>query len=572
MWFIFIDTFVYFVCRSYLVSLIWGTRAALVYVLTDLFPEKKHKRINSFILAVGLIQSAIVYLLPIHIFDDGKLVYTYGASVTCVYIFAALYILVTLIVTCVFYKKLNPRRAFAVFLWMIIWSGSAVIQFLNSDLLIVGIASAMGVTILFVLMENPEANLDRGLGCFNSYAMAEYIAQLIELGQDFGVLDISFESADLFEEANMDKDDMMREILRISKPYSDIFVFKKRYLGFIMVSKQKQWLEVAGKEISNYLQGLEFHHENVTLVLANHIDIMENTDDLIQFLSFVRDEYADKRGQLFVINDSIIMKYREQDLIRKEITEALKDDRVEVFLQPIYSNRKERFTSAEALVRIRKKTGELLPPGIFIPIAEESGQILEIGERVFEKVCDFLQNTDAVSLGLEYIEVNLSVIQCEQSDLARRLIEMADRYEVDPRRINLEITETASISARATLLKNMEILMEHGFTFSLDDFGKGESNLMYVVEMPVSIVKLDYDMSKAFFTSPKAKHVVRAVVKMAHDMELKLVAEGIETKDEIDSMYQENIDYIQGYYYSKPLPMQEALLFFDEKNNFRSGE
>ena len=544
----------------------------MVYVLTDLFPEKKHKRINSFILAVGLIQSAIVYLLPIHIFDDGKLVYTYGASVTCVYIFAALYILVTLIVTCVFYKKLNPRRAFAVFLWMIIWSGSAVIQFLNSDLLIVGIASAMGVTILFVLMENPEANLDRGLGCFNSYAMAEYIAQLIELGQDFGVLDISFESADLFEEANMDKDDMMREILRISKPYSDIFVFKKRYLGFIMVSKQKQWLEVAGKEISNYLQGLEFHHENVTLVLANHIDIMENTDDLIQFLSFVRDEYADKRGQLFVINDSIIMKYREQDLIRKEITEALKDDRVEVFLQPIYSNRKERFTSAEALVRIRKKTGELLPPGIFIPIAEESGQILEIGERVFEKVCDFLQNTDAVSLGLEYIEVNLSVIQCEQSDLARRLIEMADRYEVDPRRINLEITETASISARATLLKNMEILMEHGFTFSLDDFGKGESNLMYVVEMPVSIVKLDYDMSKAFFTSPKAKHVVRAVVKMAHDMELKLVAEGIETKDEIDSMYQENIDYIQGYYYSKPLPMQEALLFFDEKNNFRSGE
>lgn len=84
---------------------------------------------------------------------------------------------------------------------------------------------------------------------------------------------------------------------------------------------------------------------------------------------------------------------------------------------------------------------------------------------------------------------------------------------------------------------------------------------MYVVEMPVSIVKLDYDMSKAFFMSPKAKHVVRAVVNMAHSMDLKLVAEGIETKEEIDGMYEEGIDYIQGYYYSKPLPMDEFVEF-----------
>lgn len=83
---------------------------------------------------------------------------------------------------------------------------------------------------------------------------------------------------------------------------------------------------------------------------------------------------------------------------------------------------------------------------------------------------------------------------------------------------------------------------------------------MYMVEMPVSIVKLDYDMSKAFFQSEKARHVVRAVVNMVHGMKLKLVAEGIETKEEAQSMYEEGIDYIQGYYYSKPLPIQEFLI------------
>ena len=168
------------------------------------------------------------------------------------------------------------------------------------------------------------------------------------------------------------------------------------------------------------------------------------------------------------------------------------------------------------------------------------------------------------NLFIHYIEINLSVIQCEKKDLAERLTTIIERYGVDPKLINLEITETASISARTILLENMKKLIEAGFSFSLDDFGKGESNLMYMVEMPVSIVKLDYDMSKAFFKSSKAKHVVRAVVNMAHGMDLKLVAEGIETEDEKNDMYREGIDYIQGFYYSKPLPMKEFMEFIQK--------
>ena len=90
---------------------------------------------------------------------------------------------------------------------------------------------------------------------------------------------------------------------------------------------------------------------------------------------------------------------------------------------------------------------------------------------------------------------------------------------------------------------------------------------MYIVEMSVSIVKLDYDMSKAFFTSLRAKRVVKAVVSMVHDMDLKLVAEGIETQDEIDAMHDEGMDYIQGYYYSRPLPMNEFLDFCRQNRN-----
>lgn len=196
---------------------------------------------------------------------------------------------------------------------------------------------------------------------------------------------------------------------------------------------------------------------------------------------------------------------------------------------------------------------------------KKAGIILELGERVIEKVCLLLKNSDAIKLGIHYIEINLSVIQCEKRDLAKRLISIVKKYDIAPGLINLEITETASISARTILLENMKTLINYGFTFSLDDFGKGESNLMYIVEMPVSIVKLDYDMLKAFFRSPKAKTVVQAVVNMAHNMNLKMVAEGIETEEEIQGMSKENIDYIQGYYYSCPVPQNDFLEFL--RNN-----
>ena len=284
---------------------------------------------------------------------------------------------------------------------------------------------------------------------------------------------------------------------------------------------------------------------------------------------FVRDWLKANPDSDYLLPDDVIdktiAKYKEQHVIQQEISNALADDRVEVFFQPIYSNRDKCFTSAEALVRIRKKDGTLLSPSIFIPVAEKTGIILELGERVIEKVCLLLKNSDAIKLGIHYIEINLSVIQCEKRDLAKRLISIVEKYDIAPGLINLEITETASISARTILLENMKTLINYGFTFSLDDFGKGESNLMYIVEMPVSIVKLDYDMLKAFFRSPKAKTVVQAVVNMAHNMNLKMVAEGIETEEEIQGMSKENIDYIQGYYYSCPVPQNDFLEFL--RNN-----
>lgn len=554
--------FVKAVCKTYLVCLVCGSWSTLIYILADLLPQNKHKKIGVPMILLIILESALILLTPICIYDQADQVYTYGPSVMVNYLFNVVHIISILTVTYVFRKKLNPRRRFSITLWMLIWIVAAGIQFMNNELLLVGFASALGVLILFTVIENPESNLDRRLGCFNSYALNEYLIEMYETGKDFSLLEISLDNLKAFEERGIDTNEIMKKLVSLCK--KDVLLFKNIQLSLVLTSPDKESLTASAEAVMNEFSDSDIFLESATLTLIPHANSFGNPDELFRFLAFVQNECIDKRGTLIHATDALISKFRDQYLIEQEIRDALAEDRAELFLQPIYSNNERCFTSAEALMRIRKRDNELLSPGLFIPIAEKNGQIVELGERIFEKVCDFLKNTDATNLGIHYIEVNLSVVQCESENLSDQLISIVNKYQISPGLINLEITETASIRARKILLENMKKLISYGFTFSLDDFGKGESNLMYVVEMPVSIIKLDYDMSKAFFNSSKAKQVVQAVLEMSHGMSLKVVAEGIETREELDQITAEGVDYIQGFYYSRLLPVMDFLRFLQD--------
>ena len=550
------------ICKLYIMSLIWVAVAALSYVMTDLYPEKKHVIVTRLLGLLGFAESIVVGLLPISIYRGTEGYFTYGPSVLAVYVFALIHILSIIIVMIVCAKRISKRRRFAVSLWVTLWIAAAIIQYLNNELLVVGFASAIGMMIIFIIMENPESYRDRRTGCFNSYALSEFSHRLFERKTKFSLLEIRLKGSES-RENNDSTDNALKKTVSLASGHKELFVFRNMN-NIIILSENAELLKNFGCELLEVLDKLGKLLKNRPAVFVEHGEIFIHMSELFQFLSFVNNNFTETSEKMYIADEKSISKYRERPLIEQEISNALSEDRVEVYLQPIYSNEEEKFTSAEALVRIRKKDGSLLPPDKFIPYAESNGQIIRLGERVFDKVCEFLKNSKAVSLGIHYVEVNLSVVQCEMTDLADRLIAIIKKYGIDAKLINLEITESASVKSRTVLLKNMEKLIDYGFTFSLDDFGKGQSNLMYVVEMPVSIIKLDYDMSKAFFSKPKAKQVVRAVVSMAHGMNLKLVAEGIETEEEINGMRKENIDYIQGYYYSRPLPMNEFLEFIEK--------
>lgn len=558
-----------FACKTYIVSLVWVGYFGLVYSSTDINDGDEQKQLVKIYTAMVLLGTVIIYALPIRYYLDGNVVYTYGPSCMATYVFALLFVLATLYKVAVRGKKMNPKRRKAVVIWMIIWIIAAVIQFLNAKLLLVGFASVLGMVILFFELENPEANLDRETGAFNAHALVEYMKQLYAMNEKFSaILIVLTESTKANENDDARQDIIMQEVINFLEKNKEVRVFKTLEKEIALIFRNKEQMQEVFDSVKEWIKEKYFDLDPYYVLLQDS-SLVRNPEEIFSMMHFFRVEGKKRiEERIVLLDEKRIAKMREREVVEAMILSAIEEDRIEVFYQPIYSTKKKKFVSAEALVRIREKDGKIIPPGVFIPIAETTGLIWQIGEIVFDKTCRFIkENNLREYYGIEYVEVNLSVKQCEGRELADLYIGIMKKYDLDPSNINLEITESASIQARHILLENMHILIDYGVSFSLDDFGNGESNLNYIVDMPVSLVKFDRDMSQAYFANQKAKFVMEAAMHMIHDMELKIVSEGVETKEQMETIVELGIDYIQGYYFSKPLPENQFLQFVSVKNS-----
>jgi len=257
--------------------------------------------------------------------------------------------------------------------------------------------------------------------------------------------------------------------------------------------------------------------------------------------------------------------FKIKNEINEIIADALENNRFEMYYQPIYSLKEKRYVSAEALIRLNNPEYGFISPAIFIPAAEANGSIHEIGDYVIEAVTKFAAECDMEKLGMDYLEYNLSSAQCIEMNLVEKMTTMIRKYDVLPKMFNLEITETASDFDPIISMMNVAQLKRNGFSFSLDDYGTGYSNITRLIELPIDVVKLD----KSFvdqMSNPDMWTAIEYQVKMFKEMEKKILVEGIEDKETMDIFKRLGCDYIQGFYLSKPLPEKEFIAFMLEKN------
>lgn len=557
-----------FICKAYLISIVVVMCFVMEYIGSGLTCHIKSRRIiGRLTKIVTIIYACLILILDIKFVVNDLKTYTYGFSVMLTYFVAFFVIMMCILVFTISWKYMVVKKRRTILFLLISLMTASVIQFFINELLLVSFALSLAMFYAYMSMESPDLFFDSVTGCFNEKAFS-ILDEDIRNGSKLNIIYIEIDGMEFIhdtfgmEEVNK----ILITIAEYLKSLQNIKVFRVEDESFVVsVVGNKETLNSTLRMIKERFQD-KFIVGNVeTIISAKYVILQssKNLGDISTRMELINKFLNDKSNADFegsiIIDENYINSLSEVKRIERAIVNAMDEGRLMVYYQPIYSNKKGIYTSAEALMRIKDENGEFISPEVFVPIAEKNGLILQMGMNLFEQVCTFVEKNDLQNTNLEYIEVNLSVIQCMQHDLAEKLIEVMNRHNVKPSFINFEITETAASNSQGTLLQNMRQLINVQSSFSLDDYGSGYSNINYVLDLPIVLLKYDKNMVWSYFCSEKGRVVMEYTVNMTKELELKSLAEGVETKEQFEKIKQLGIEYTQGFYFSKPIPENEFL-------------
>ena len=434
----------------------------------------------------------------------------------------------------------------------------------------------MMVAMLWVYLNAPRIDrmMDSATGALNQYAFSKKVVAMLETKQRGYVVVLRFR--DKVDMQNRYGLEVYKKLMREASHLVSLKVGREKvyYLqdGRFAIEITKNDEEEAKKVSNELLKILQKNWKiygkdiEVWLVAALLVfpEDVRDINDIYNYLEYLEIMPSLRDGNVYEGKHLDIAYMRRYDEIERAIDRALQYTNFEVYFQPIYGTKERRIVAAEALLRMYDEEMGFVSPEEFIPIAEKNGKIVQIGHLVIENVCQFLKREDIKKYGLRYIEVNLSVIECMQKNLPEELASIMERYGVDGSQINLEITETALVENQEILLKNMQKINEMGITFSLDDYGTGYSTITYMMTMPFKIVKIDKSILWSSFENEKAMIALCASINMIKDMEMEIVVEGIETEEMANKLSELGCEYLQGFYFSRPLPKEEFLEFLQK--------
>ena len=551
----------YIFCKLYLALIMSTAMFMFQYVCFDISELRSDKKFRNILYIDTGICIVTMLCLPLEYYNAEGRIYSFGPAVDFTFIVSPIFIVSTFMITFIFKKRISPQRRAAVRIWMIMQAAAAAIQALDRHLLLISFGMALGTTIIYAKLEIPDENIDRSTGVYRIQMLRDYLNQLYESGRSCSCIVVTKSHTNGSD--SMTEEALILEMARFLSDVSDHRVFRGINGDFIMVYPDAA---ASGKAFSRIKERFEKTWTGDITLSPSYLLIPDTSEyssveEIFAAYQYELNSMDTSAGAETTIERKALDMLKEYRTVREEIIAALEENRVETFLQPIYSVEEKRFVSAEALVRIKGRDGNYMLPGRFIPAAERSGLIEQLGDRVFEQVCGFIGTPGFAGLGIHYIEVNLSVVQCENRKLAEGYIRKIMDAKISPDTINLEITESSAIKHHSVLLENMEKLLEFGCSFSLDDFGTGESNLNYIIDMPVDIVKFDRTMILAYFKNERARVMLESVIVMIKRLGLKIVAEGVEDEHQLNVLSELGIDYIQGFYFSRPLPIDRFIEF-----------
>ena len=520
-----------------------------------------------FLISTTPVTKAIIYFTA-----DGQ--YKIGSTFDILTGIGFVYLIMVIVWGVMKRKVLRTEQTITIIVYTITTIAALIICNIWTRLLVTLFFASLSVLITYLSLDNPSEYTDPIMDVYNKKAFMFTTNDYFNSRKSFTVLGIHIEGISYLNET-LGYNNFNKILVKIARKIcgicgkNNVYRLSGSKIAVIIHSDDKNKDDKFLELQLLFSQSIKIAEIEVSpKVKMATFQCPEAADNFVKLNDLIFDTLNSSEiesGKIVDGNKKMLEKSRREYELIRILKQALTQNEFEVFYQPIYSVKKKKFTTAEALIRLNNEELGFVSPEEFIPVAERNGLILLIGEFVFRSVCKFIINNKLWEKGIEYIHVNLSAIQCMQEKLHEQLLEIMNFYKLDYKYIELEVTETAAIASSDTLLKNMRSLMENNMNFALDDYGMGYSNTTTILQYPFHTIKLDKSIVWAAMKNEKAQKLLHHTIAMFRDMGIELVAEGVETSEMAVMLMKMKCDYLQGFLYSKPVTGRAFLDLLEHK-------
>ena len=525
--------------------------------------------------AVIFVSQLLVLVSPwLHtVFSIDNLGYHSGPAYPMMTVHFLYFVIISILLLLTKGKDLSFFRFTSILAYNMILLLGIFIRLILPHVLLMDLFTLLAIIISFLSFQNPTNYLEERTRFFNQQAFETTVHEMIASHKSYQILGFILKNYTdnriLYGNTQMDSGlNAIAGYLRQNYPKFTYF-----YLGsgrFILQAPESADLkEVQENLLSRFNRSWNGNNAKLYLQVGFiTVNSRQSFDSDEQFLDCLHSTFrqADNitRNNCLVIDEEH-KKAREHYLdMKRSVENAIKKSDVLVYLQPIIDASTGKLAGAEALARLKDPKLGIIMPAEFIPLAEENGSILTMGEQIFRKACEFMIYYGK-QISLPWINVNLSPIQCLDHNLPEEFYNIIKEYNLTPDQIRLEITEEENIDHNL-LQQQIHSMEEKGFSFILDDYGTGYSNIDRIKKLSFHHIKMDKSIVWEYFKKPD--DILPLTVQMFRSLGMSVTAEGVETAEMAEELTKMGCTHLQGYYYAKPMPMEQ----FYETTISKKGE
>ena len=549
----------------YLILLLSVIYALSLYTFSRFTKERGVSRRHAVLSAIPAIVCAVLVALSKFVFGGTSS----DILLNICYIIGLLYAVSSAVLAIVYNGRADREVFGAILVTHLIWCATFIIQLCRKGTQVSSLAMAATALIVYVSVENPKDYYETNMPAIrNKDALIAMLAESFAANKPFHIMSVIFiEKNILFtDSAKKALEDVQNKVAEFACSDYQLHAYLSSWNTLSFITKKADVVERFMSAINSYNSGGALNYK-LRFSVIEAPAVVKELDKAMQLLSYVSGEYVyTQNSQDIVVDEEVVDKMIYRNTIEDVVRQAVKDKSFDVYYQPILSVKEGSFSSAEALVRLKRKDGEkYISPEDFIPIAEKCGLVQEIDDLVFEKVCSFISRENLMSYGLKTIEVNLSGNDAVDAHTHERLFRKMEKYHIPPNYINFEITDTSHITKDETFKENIRKMREQGFTFSMDDFGTGDSNLLELLKMDYVLIKMDREFVWNCLDpdKPDKLNVLKHTIDFIRKNGLHVLAEGVETLEQAKVLIDNGVEYLQGFYYSRPVPEDEYIEFLN---------